>query len=117
MWNCWTRANPAIDDQSGGKASAAATLTSWLTVDSTGAFARPRHMAAITMGGTSQNNPDMRPPRIIVPPDMHGLNHVVSRVVDRRMIFGEEEKARFRELLVTYAGLSGITVAAWCSMN
>jgi hypothetical protein len=31
----------------------------------------------------------MRPPRIIVPPDMDGLYHVVSRVVDRRMIFGE----------------------------
>jgi hypothetical protein len=38
---------------------------------------------------------------------MDGLYHVVSRVVDRRMIFGEEEKAKFRELLVSYAGFSG----------
>ncbi|MFM7181201.1 MAG: transposase [Verrucomicrobiales bacterium] len=59
----------------------------------------------------------MRPPRIIVPPDMDGLYHVVSRVVDRRMIFGEEEKRKFRELLVGYAGFSGITVAAWCLMD
>ena len=59
----------------------------------------------------------MRPPRIIVPPDMDGLYHVVSRVVDRRMIFGEEEKKKFRELLVSYAGFSGITVAAWCLMD
>jgi hypothetical protein len=48
--------------------------------------------------------PIMRPPRIIAPPHMDGLYHVVSRVVvDRRMIFGEEEKAKFRELLVSYA--------------
>jgi hypothetical protein len=33
------------------------------------------------------------------------------------MIFGEEEKAKFRELLVSYAGFSGITVAAWCLMD
>jgi REP element-mobilizing transposase RayT len=48
---------------------------------------------------------------------MDGLYHVVSRVVDRRMIFGEEEKKKFRELLVSYAGFSGITVAAWCLMD
>jgi hypothetical protein len=59
----------------------------------------------------------MRQARIIVPPDMDGLYHVVSRVVDRRMIFGEEEKKKFRELLVSYAGFSGITVAAWCLMD
>ena len=41
----------------------------------------------------------MRALRIIVPPNMDGLYHVVSRVVDRRMVFGEEEKRRFRELL------------------
>ncbi|MFM7182729.1 MAG: transposase [Verrucomicrobiales bacterium] len=59
----------------------------------------------------------MRPPRILVPPDMDGLYHVVSRVVDRRMIFGEVEKQKFREWLVSYAGFSGITVAAWCLMD
>jgi REP element-mobilizing transposase RayT len=59
----------------------------------------------------------MRQARIIVPPDMDGLYHVVSRVVDRRMIFGEDEKKRFRELLVAYAGFSGIEVVAWCLMD
>ncbi len=48
---------------------------------------------------------------------MDGLYHVVSRVVDRRMIFGEEEKRRFRELLVAYARFSGIEVVAWCLMD
>ncbi len=59
----------------------------------------------------------MRPPRMLVPPDMDGLYHVVSRVVDRRMIFGEAEKRHFRELLVAYAGFSGIEVVAWCLMD
>ncbi len=59
----------------------------------------------------------MRKSRLLVPADMDGLYHVVSRVVDRRMIFGEEEKRRFRELLVAYAGFSGIEVVAWCLMD
>jgi REP element-mobilizing transposase RayT len=59
----------------------------------------------------------MRPPRILVPPDEDGLYHVVNRVVDRRMIFGEEEKAKFRELLVSYAGFSGITAVGWCLVD
>ena len=55
--------------------------------------------------------------RLLVPSGMDGLYHVVSRVVDRRMICGEEEKTRFRELLVAYAGFSGIEVVAWCLMD
>lgn len=45
---------------------------------------------------------------------MDGLYDVVSRVVDRRMIFGDEEKKKFRELAVAYAGFSGIQIVAWC---
>ena len=48
---------------------------------------------------------------------MDGLYHVVSRVVDRRMIFGEEEKKKFRELAVAYTGFSGIQIVAWCIMD
>jgi REP element-mobilizing transposase RayT len=48
---------------------------------------------------------------------MDGLYHVVSRVVDKRMIFGGEEKRRFRSLLVAYGGFSGIEVVAWCLMD
>ncbi len=59
----------------------------------------------------------MKTPRLLVPDSMDGLYHVVSRVVDRRMVFGEEEKRRFRELLLAYAGFSGIEVVAWCLMD
>src|SRR6478735_1066729 len=59
----------------------------------------------------------MRQPRLLVPPEMDGLYHVVSRVVDRRMIFGEVEKQKFRELAVAYAGFSGIQIVAWCLMD
>ena len=38
----------------------------------------------------------MRKSRLLVPSDMDGLYHVVSRVVDRRMIFGEEESSGAR---------------------
>lgn len=41
---------------------------------------------------------------MIMPEEMDGLYHVVSRVVDRRMIFGDVEKLKFRELVVAYAG-------------
>lgn len=54
---------------------------------------------------------------MLVPGDMVGLYHVVSRVVDRRMVFGEEEKRHFRRLLLCYAEYSGIEVVAWCVMG
>jgi putative transposase len=59
----------------------------------------------------------MRQARILVPQDCVGLYHVLSRVVDRRMVFGEAEKAHFRKLLVAYAEFSGIDVVAWCIMG
>jgi REP element-mobilizing transposase RayT len=54
---------------------------------------------------------------MLVPPEMDGLYHVVSRVVDRRKVFGEAEKRKFRELLLAYAEFSGISVVAWCVMG
>lgn len=54
---------------------------------------------------------------MLVPPDMDGLYHVVSRVVDRRKVFAEDEKRKFRELLLAYAEFSGISVVAWCIMG
>lgn len=59
----------------------------------------------------------MRQARLLVPDSIDGLYHVVSRVVDRRMVFGEEEKRHFRRLLRAYAGFSGIEVVAWCLMD
>ena len=58
-----------------------------------------------------------RIPRFLVPDEMDGLYHVVSRVVGKAMVFGEEEKRKFRELAVGYAGFSGIQIVAWCLMD
>ena len=58
-----------------------------------------------------------RIPRFLVPDEMDGLYHVVSRVVGKAMIFGEAEKRKFRELVVGYAGFSGIQIVAWCLMD
>jgi putative transposase len=54
---------------------------------------------------------------MLVPPEIDGLYHVVSRVVDRRKVFEEAEKRKFRELLRAYAEFSGISVVAWCVMG
>ena len=58
-----------------------------------------------------------RIPRFLVPDEMDGLYHVVSRVVGKAMVFGEDEKRKFRELAVGYAGFSGIQIVAWCLMD
>ena len=58
-----------------------------------------------------------RIPRFLVPDEMDGLYHVVSRVVGKAMVFGEAEKQKFRELAVGYAGFSGIQIVAWCLMD
>ena len=42
---------------------------------------------------------------------------MVSRVVDRRMAFGDEEKRHFIKLMKAYAGFSGIQVVSWCVMD
>lgn len=43
--------------------------------------------------------------------------HVVSRVVDRRIVFGDEEKAFFRKLLERQLAFSGLRCIAWCFMG
>ena len=54
---------------------------------------------------------------MLVPEGVEGVYHVVSRVVDRRMAFGDEEKRHFVKLMKAYAGFSGIPVVAWCVMS
>ena len=54
---------------------------------------------------------------MLVPEGVEGVYHVVSRVVDRRMALGEEEKHHFVKLMKAYAGFSGIQVVAWCVMS
>ena len=43
--------------------------------------------------------------------------HVVSRVVDRRLVFGDEEKEFFRGLLRRQLAFSGLRCLAWCFMG
>ena len=41
---------------------------------------------------------------------------MVSRVGGKAMVFGEDEK-KFLDLVVGYAGFSGIQIVAWCLMD
>lgn len=45
------------------------------------------------------------------------FHHVVSRVVDRRFVLGDEEREYFRRLLFRQAAFSGVRVVAWCFMS
>ncbi len=59
----------------------------------------------------------MRQKRFLVPEGMVGVYHVVSRVVDRRMVFEDDEKQHFVKLLKGYAGFSGLDLLSWCVMG
>ena len=54
---------------------------------------------------------------MLVPEGVEGVYQVVSRVVERRMAFGDEEKRHFVKLMRMYAGFSGIQVVSWCVMD
>ena len=54
---------------------------------------------------------------MLVPEGVEGVYHVVSRVVERRMAFGETEKRHFLKLMKMYAGFSGVQVVSWCVMD
>ena len=57
------------------------------------------------------------PKRQIPSADEGGVFHVTSRVVDRRMIFEEEEKRRFLWLAKAYAAFGGLELVTWCVMG
>jgi len=59
----------------------------------------------------------MRPPRLLAEPGRPGLYHITSRVVDKRIIFGEKERARFLKLAKGYAVFGGIDLVSWCLMG
>jgi len=59
----------------------------------------------------------MRPPRLLAAPGCSGLYHVTSRVVDKRIIFSEKERARFLKLAKGYAEFGGIDLVSWCLMG
>ncbi len=50
-------------------------------------------------------------------PGRPGLYHVCSRVVDRRVIFGDRERRRFMALIKGGAAFAGVEVVTWCLMG
>jgi len=59
----------------------------------------------------------MRPPRLLAAPGTSGLYHITSRVVDKRRIFTETERAKFLKLAKGHAEFSGIDLVSWCLMG
>lgn len=59
----------------------------------------------------------MRRPRALADPGRPGLYHVCSRVVDRRVIFGDRERRRFMALIKGGAAFAGVEVVTWCLMG
>jgi len=63
----------------------------------------------------------MRPLRLLAPFDPENgfpvLYHITSRVVEKRFIFKERERARFLKLAKGYAVFSGFELVSWCLMS
>ena len=45
------------------------------------------------------------------------IYHCISRVVDRRFVFGDIEREQFRSYMRMYENFSGIRVLAYCVMS
>ena len=58
----------------------------------------------------------MRKPRILGYRESNSY-HVMSRVVDRRFIFGDEEKEFFRQTMRKLEAFTGIRVITYCIMS
>lgn len=59
----------------------------------------------------------MRRARLLVGEGCDGLYHVVSRVVDKQMLFGEVEKRHFVRLMKAYAAFGGLRLVSWVVMG
>lgn len=60
----------------------------------------------------------MRTRRLKAPPDAQsGFYHCISRVVDRRLVFGDAEKERFCDLMRRYARFCGVHILTFCVMG
>ncbi len=55
--------------------------------------------------------------RLLLPEGVNGVYHVVSRVVDRSMKFGDFEKQQFVGLMHAYASFCGVKVLSWVVMS
>ncbi|MFT3992014.1 MAG: hypothetical protein QM680_11445 [Luteolibacter sp.] len=43
--------------------------------------------------------------------------HCIGRVVERRFVFGDEEKEKFRTFMRMYENFSGCRIASYCLMS
>lgn len=60
----------------------------------------------------------MRRPRLLAPPSAsHAIYHCVSRVVDKRRVFGDVEKAQFVKYMRMYEELCGVQVLTYAVMG
>ncbi len=59
----------------------------------------------------------MRRPRALAESGRPGLYHVCSRVVDRRVIFGERERRKFMGFIKGGARFAGVDLVSWCLMG
>ncbi len=57
------------------------------------------------------------PRRLIPDGNSGGLFHVISRVVDRRLIFGGDECRQFLKLARGHAAFGGLELITWCVMG
>jgi len=55
--------------------------------------------------------------RLLPPGDQEGLFHVTSRVVDKRLIFGDAERAHFFRLARDLAEFGGLDLISWALMG
>jgi len=77
------------------------------------------------MGGTTTLNPNldciMRRARWLAPwkdsTERPVIYHCITRVVERRLAFGQEEKEQFRTYLRMYENFSGCRVLSYCLMS
>lgn len=59
----------------------------------------------------------MRDPRLLAAPGRVGVYHLCSRVVDKRFVIKQREKARFMELMRSGAAFAGVELVTWCVMD
>jgi len=60
----------------------------------------------------------MRRSRLLAPADLlHATYHCVSRIVNRDMVLGDQEKEKFREYMRVYERLLGVKVLTYCLLD